>query len=211
MFMFHSDIYNQGHKNRNDDSDNSEDIIKVLSDPKNKVFIFFYKNGCPYCEVVHEEWNNLNNILRDYKNDLSNKKKQTDLFGLNNERKMLYLFKIEKNNINNSLINKVGFIYSFPTFVYLHDGLKERYENETKRKTQYFIKWLKNKNIKQKNKRDFYITRNSTNFKGGKWSLKYKKSINCLRPKGFSQKQYCKYGRKKNKKKTLRNTRDYKV
>jgi hypothetical protein len=32
--------------------------------------------------------------------------------------------------------------------------------------------------------------------KGGKWSRKYKKSINCKRPKGFSQKQYCKYGRK---------------
>ena len=25
-----------------------------------------------------------------------------------------------------------------------------------------------------------------------KWSLKYKKSINCKRPKGFSQKQHCK-------------------
>jgi hypothetical protein len=31
---------------------------------------------------------------------------------------------------------------------------------------------------------------------GGKWSLKYKRSINCNRPKGFSQKQHCKYGRK---------------
>jgi hypothetical protein len=30
-----------------------------------------------------------------------------------------------------------------------------------------------------------------------KWSLKYKQSINCKKPKGFSQKQYCKYGRKK--------------
>ena len=29
-----------------------------------------------------------------------------------------------------------------------------------------------------------------------KWSAKYKKSINCSNPKGFSQKQYCKYGRK---------------
>ena len=29
----------------------------------------------------------------------------------------------------------------------------------------------------------------------GKWSRKYKKSINCKHPKGFSQKQYCKYGR----------------
>ena len=25
-----------------------------------------------------------------------------------------------------------------------------------------------------------------------KWSNKYKKSINCKNPKGFSQKQYCK-------------------
>ena len=33
---------------------------------------------------------------------------------------------------------------------------------------------------------------------GGKWSRKYKKSINCNRPKGFSQKQYCK-GRKSRK------------
>ena len=35
---------------------------------------------------------------------------------------------------------------------------------------------------------------------GGKWSMKYKKSINCNRPKGFSQKQHCKYGRKTYKK-----------
>ena len=33
-----------------------------------------------------------------------------------------------------------------------------------------------------------------------KWSNKYKKSINCMRPKGFSQKQYCKYGKNKTKK-----------
>lgn len=30
-----------------------------------------------------------------------------------------------------------------------------------------------------------------------KWSLTYKKSINCNKPKGFSQKQYCKYGKTK--------------
>ena len=43
--------------------------------------------------------------------------------------------------------------------------------------------------------------KNGSNWKklrGGKWSLKYKKSINCNRPKGFSQKQYCKYGKKNN-------------
>ena len=33
-----------------------------------------------------------------------------------------------------------------------------------------------------------------------KWSRKYKKSINCNRPKGFSQKQYCKGKTRKNRK-----------
>lgn len=41
--------------------------------------------------------------------------------------------------------------------------------------------------------------RNSSQTQNGgrKWSLKYKKSINCNRPRGFSQRQYCKYGAKK--------------
>lgn len=30
-----------------------------------------------------------------------------------------------------------------------------------------------------------------------KWSRKYKLSINCKRPRGFSQRQHCKYGRQK--------------
>jgi len=38
------------------------------------------------------------------------------------------------------------------------------------------------------------------NRKTRKWSKKYKRSINCKKPKGFSQKQHCKYGRKKLKK-----------
>jgi gluconate kinase len=29
--------------------------------------------------------------------------------------------------------------------------------------------------------------------RGGAWTAKYKRSINCRRPRGFSQKQYCKY------------------
>ena len=53
------------------------------------------------------------------------------------------------------------------------------------------IRSYKKKNIKIR-------TRNSRKRKTRtrKWSRKYKKSINCQRPKGFSQKQYCKYGRK---------------
>jgi hypothetical protein len=49
-------------------------------------------------------------------------------------------------------------------------------KNHTNRK--YKMKTRKNKKSKKK------------------WSLKYKRSINCKRPRGFSQRQYCKYGLK---------------
>ena len=38
-----------------------------------------------------------------------------------------------------------------------------------------------------------------------KWSAKYKKSIDCKNPRGFSQKQHCKYGRNRGKSKTIKN------
>jgi len=38
---------------------------------------------------------------------------------------------------------------------------------------------------------------NKTGTRRHKWSLKYKRSIDCNHPKGFSQKQHCKYSRKK--------------
>ena len=40
------------------------------------------------------------------------------------------------------------------------------------------------------------FTRTRTRRRRHKWSLKYKRSIDCNHPKGFSQKQHCKYGRK---------------
>jgi len=44
-------------------------------------------------------------------------------------------------------------------------------------------------------KRSKRSKKHSQTQKGGKWSLKYKRSINCKHPKGFSQRQHCKYGR----------------
>ena len=52
---------------------------------------------------------------------------------------------------------------------------------------------------RKRKSRNIIKTIKKINKKPHKWSLKYKKSINCRRPKGFSQRQYCKYGRNKNK------------
>jgi len=45
------------------------------------------------------------------------------------------------------------------------------------------------------------VEKNTKVLYGGKWSLKYKRSINCRKPKGFSQKQYCKKKNRKSRKK----------
>jgi hypothetical protein len=45
------------------------------------------------------------------------------------------------------------------------------------------------------------MSKTKKEIKRRKWSRKYKLSINCNNPKGFSQKQYCKYGRKNNRRK----------
>ena len=54
-----------------------------------------------------------------------------------------------------------------------------RSKRKNKRKTK-----RRRKRKKKKSKKKHHKKR--------KWSLKYKRSINCNRPKGFSQRQYCK-------------------
>lgn len=56
------------------------------------------------------------------------------------------------------------------------------------RRRHTYMSKTKNKTYKNKNKNKHRKT-------GGKWSLKYKKSIDCAHPRGFSQRQHCKYGR----------------
>ena len=70
-------------------------------------------------------------------------------------------------------------------------------------KGQFPDKQLTSKQYKKLMKRG---KRLSTIQEGGKWSLKYKRKINCKRPKGFSQKQYCKrISKKKKKRRTKKN------
>jgi hypothetical protein len=57
------------------------------------------------------------------------------------------------------------------------------------------------KNLTQNRKEEINLkklreTKKTRRTGGRKWSAKYKNSINCKSPRGFSQRQYCKYGRK---------------
>lgn len=67
--------------------------------------------------------------------------------------------------------------------------MKYNFNNKNKKKT------IKRSYSTSKYRRS--LSKTSTNkTRRRKWSDKYKKSINCSRPKGFSQRQHCKYGRK---------------
>ena len=68
----------------------------------------------------------------------------------------------------------------------------KRKNSKRDKKSMTYVKKTIKKSKNNKNKKNKKKSR--------KWSKKYKKSINCKKPKGFSQKQYCKYGRKKSRK-----------
>lgn len=159
------------------------DIIN--NDPNNKVFILFYMNGCGPCNATRPEWKKLQNILKNYEHDLS----------------------VAIVDIDYTLSNKIRNIQnepnSFPTIRYMTKRNKtaENYEDsdipDKSRTIDNFAEWIKikmkNHNIKNNKTKQNGGTKR---LKGGKWSRKYKKSINCRKPKGFSQRQYCKYSRK---------------
>ena len=123
-------------------------------------------------------------------------------------------------DIDRELIDKVKTKSprGFPTMRYIKGKTEEDFEDSTvqnkDREVDNFIEWIElksgaqkggiNTNARRRN-RTQSRTRSQRNkktsnsrkkiIKKNKWSLKYKRSINCRRPRGFSQKQHCKYGR----------------
>lgn len=174
-----------------------------LSKNDNKLFILFFMEGCGPCNETRPEWSKLQNVLSEdflQKPDIAIVAIDKDLFG------KLKRIKREPNG--------------FPTmrFITNSGNTEENYEDSdisTKdRKIDSFVEWIKLKSgenniTKSETNSDEPTTSNNkthkkhvsggskTKRRGGKWSAKYKRSINCRRPKGFSQRQYCKYTRKK--------------
>jgi len=182
---------------KNFNKDKIDKLNKYLTNKDDKVFILFYMEGCGPCNATRPEWSKLKNVL-------------SNNF-LNNE-------KIAIVSIDKDLVGKLKNIKSepnsFPTMRFITDaGAKvENYEDSNisnkDRTIDSFVEWIKNKtgetyitksDDKKNTRKNHKICGSNKSRKryGGKWSAKYKRSINCNRPKGFSQKQYCKYGRKK--------------
>ena len=181
-------------KNYNKHSNTNKNPIIKLDDylHNKKAFVLIYMEGCEPCNKTRPEWSKLQNVLKDYEN-------RDDIAIVDIDRDLLSKVKYVKHQPT-----------SFPTMRYITNRGEsvENYEDSNiktiDRTIDSFVEWIKSKenNEKQSSHIKTYKKGRQLGGKtrrkiGGKWSLKYKRSINCSKPKGFSQKQYCKYGRKK--------------
>ena len=152
------------------------EINKLLKNGKN-VFLFTYMDGCGPCNSTIPEWDNISTSdkLKDHL------KHGDDVVTVRINKDLFPLLK--------GMGSEPG---GFPSLRHVTNDQVEEFEDwqsPTKsRSTDSFVEWIEEKISKKKGVKKQ---------RGGKWSLKYKRSINCNRPKGFSQRQHCKYGRKR--------------
>ena len=170
----------------NDTTKNDTNKLDKFIEDNKKIFALIYMEGCGPCNKVRPEWKKIENVLEKQNNNIV-------IVDINQEL-LKYV-----NNLK-------GFEPDgFPTILYITNrGEKiEHYDEDTsfednydKRTIDSFIEWIKSKEKQTQ--------------QGGKWTLKYKRSINCRKPKGFSQKQYCKYTRKRSHKRKTHKRKTHK-
>jgi hypothetical protein len=149
-------------------------------------FLFLFMDGCGPCKDTKPNWNNIKKYLK--KEHAQNGEIVVAQINQN-------LFK-ELQNVGKEPMG-------YPCFRYIKNHTTEEYENcgiaKTDRSAESFTEWIDSKlkgraiNKTKKAHQDGGRKPIKRGLKrGGKWSLKYKRSINCRHPKGFSQRAHCK-------------------
>jgi len=194
------------HINENHDMGKTNQLLREFKhdiESGKDIFMLIYMEGCGPCNAVRPEWNKLEHVLE------KNNKKYSNIV----------IVDIDKN-IFEKMRTRINSPVGYPTIKYISAGAKfqEDFEKSNtpnkNREIDNFVNWInltrQNKdNNSNRNRSNHNHTHNKSIKSGGKsskkrkWSMKYKHSINCKKPKGFSQKQYCKYGRK-NKNKSMK-------
>jgi len=169
-----------------------DNLNSMIQDKDVQIFIMFYMEGCGPCNSTRPEWAKLKNVLKNTKNN-------------NN------IVIVDMDQVLSNKLKGIKEPNAFPTMRYISNGgiEVENYEDSSiknkDRTIDSFVEWInvKTKDNKNYNKKggkksiDNKKVKKNNKTQKRKWSNKYKRSINCRVPKGFSQKQYCKYGRKK--------------
>ena len=170
--------------NQNNMKDNASAINKFLKSGKN-AFVLIYMDGCGPCMNTHPKWLELESDFKD----------QDDIG----------IFDIEMSNLGE--INHEGLkrnIAGYPTMRHVLGDSANEYEKceniSHDRTRESFVDWINKMSSNKKSSmrggsraKMAKRTKRAKRASGRrKWSLKYKRSINCRRPRGFSQRQYCK-------------------
>ena len=171
-------------ENQNDPQQDIDMLNNQVDDGKH-IFLFTYMDGCGPCNQTKPKWDDMKNKIKN--------KDDVVVVRINNK-----LF---------PLLKKMGSEPAgYPSIRYVSRNGIEEYEDCTAsgvkdRSTDSFLRWIQHKTGSKLNRKPGYSKttrrrhKRSRSQRGGKWTLKYKKSINCKKPKGFSQRQHCKYGR----------------
>ena len=165
--------------------DHASAINKFLKNGKN-AFVLIYMDGCGPCMSTHPEWKKL-----------ASKFANQDDIGV---------FDVEASNLAN--IDHEGLkrnIAGYPTMRHVHGDSVNEYEKceniSHDRTHESFVDWIEKissmrgggRSRAKMARRSRKTIKRAKRTKGGrKWSLKYTRSINCRRPRGFSQRQHCK-------------------
>jgi hypothetical protein len=189
------------------------ELNKLMGVKNNKTFMLVFMEGCGPCNATRPEWKKLQNVLpADFLNRKDVAIVSVDhimadkITHLNPKPSsfptMRYITnsgRTSENYEDCDIVNKDRQIDSFVNWMenklgesdithYKHSGLHNHHDHH--------------KHSGHHNKRSSasktrrYMGGGTRRRRGGKWSLKYKRSINCRKPRGFSQKQHCKYGRR---------------
>jgi thiol-disulfide isomerase/thioredoxin len=183
-----------------------DEFIKNGSD----VFILVFMEGCGPCKATRPEWEKLESALKhQYANNdklviidvnkdyLSQIKHIGDVDGYPTIKYIGSNGEIIESYENSSIKKKDRSVDSFINWIeskinkFISNSSPQHvYKRLSKTKSMRKTKSMHGGLNKGSNKGS-----NKGKRKTKKWSRKYKSSINCNKPKGFSQKQYCKYGR----------------
>jgi len=186
-------------------------IDKMIKQGKD-VFILVYMEGCGPCNATRPEWAKIESALKDQyakndklvvidvnKNYMLNIKHIGKVDGfptmkyIGNYGKTIELYEdssiTKKDRSVNSFINWIESKINKMESTTPTSSAKHVYNRISKTKKHHETHHKKTYHKKTRHHKKGH--------RGGKWSRKYKLSINCNKPKGFSQKQYCKYGRNK--------------
>jgi len=196
------------HINDSHDTNKLATVRKYVEEGKD-VYVLVYMVGCGACDIVHPEWNKIKEEL--------GKQNADDL--LNNSNIVVVdLNKDFLDHSDNTFI-KDETIVGYPTLLFIGKGKKDELKSSLP-DVATIVGWIKKNSLGEKQRggkktRKLFHKRGkitkrrqsarktktkskskSKSKRGGKWSLRYKKSIDCRHPRGFSQRQHCKYGRK---------------